>query len=282
MQIDKNIILIFGPTASGKSALALKLAQENNGVIFNADSMQIYQELPILSSQPTLEEQKDISHFFYGFLNYKQDFSVAKWLELIIPKIKEQLEKGKKCFIVGGTGLYFSSIYYGINKIPQITQELKQEMRDLYKDIGHAKFIEFLNNLGDKNIADLDGQRLIRRAEILKETGKNLTFWQNQPKNIFFNQNQMQIIKLLPDREQLYQKCNERFEFIIENGAIDEVKKLSKLNPDPESLITKTLGYKEINCYINDRLLKDEMTEIVTKKIRNYAKRQITWFKNQF
>lgn len=278
----KNIILIFGPTASGKSDLALKLAQENDGVIFNADSMQIYQELPILSSQPTIEEQKIIPHFFYGFLNYKQDFSVAKWLELIVPKIKKELQKGRKCFIVGGTGLYFSSLYYGINKMPQVTQELKQEMRDLYDNIGHQKFIEFLTNLGDKNIANLDGQRLIRRAEILKTTGKDLTFWQNQPKEIFFEQDQMQIIKLMPEREKLYQKCNARFEFVIENGAIEEVKNLAKLNPDPKSLISKTLGYGEINCYLNKRLTKEEMLEIVTKKIRNYAKRQMTWFRNQF
>jgi len=282
MQIDKNIILIFGPTASGKSSLALKLSQENNGVIFNADSMQIYQELPILSSQPTMVEQKIVPHFFYGFLNYQQGFSVAKWLELISPKIKKELQKGKKCFIVGGTGLYFSSLYYGINKMPQISQELKQEMRDLYNDIGNEKFIEFLTNLGDQNTANLDGQRLIRRAEILKETGKDLTFWQNQPKEIFFDQDQIKIIKLIPERQELYQKCNKRFEFILENGAIEEVKKLSKLNPDPKNLIGKTLGYKEINCYLNNQLTKEEVIEIVTKKIRNYAKRQITWFKNQF
>jgi|TARA_Y100000389_G_C17468698_1_gene528201 tRNA dimethylallyltransferase len=282
MQIDKNIIFIFGPTASGKSSLALKLAQEDNGVIFNADSMQIYQELPILSSQPTMVEQKIVPHFFYGFLNYQQGFSVAKWLELISPKIKKELQKGKKCFIVGGTGLYFSSLYYGINKMPQISQELKQEMRDLYNDIGNEKFIEFLTNLGDQNTANLDGQRLIRRAEILKETGKDLTFWQNQPKEIFFDQDQIKIIKLIPERQELYQKCNKRFEFILENGAIEEVEKLSKLNPDPKNLISKMLGYKEINCYLNNLLTKEEMIEIVTKKIRNYAKRQITWFKNQF
>ena len=133
MQINKNIILIFGPTASGKSALALKLAQDNDWVIFNADSMQIYQELPILSSQPTLEEKNITPHFLYGFLNYQENFSVAKWLEIITPMIKKKIVEGKKCFIVGGTGLYFSSLYYGINKMPKINKKLKEEMRDLYQ-----------------------------------------------------------------------------------------------------------------------------------------------------
>jgi tRNA dimethylallyltransferase len=280
MDINKNIILIFGPTASGKSDLALRLARENDGVIFNADSMQIYQELPILSSQPTIEEQKVIPHFFYGFLNYQQDFSVAKWLEFIVPKIKEELQKDKKCFIVGGTGLYFSSLYYGINKMPEISKNLKQEMRNLYTDIGHEKFIDFLTDLGDHNIANLDAQRLIRRAEILKETGRDLTFWQNQPKEIFFEKEQMQIIKLMPEREKLYQKCNQRFEYVLENGAIEEVKNLAKFSPS--GLITKTLGYQEINCYLNNRLTRPDLVEIVSKKIRNYAKRQMTWFRNQF
>ena len=280
MDINKNIILIFGPTASGKSDLALRLARENDGVIFNADSMQIYQELPILSSQPTIEEQKVIPHFFYGFLNYQQDFSVAKWLEFIVPKIKEELQKDKKCFIVGGTGLYFSSLYYGINKMPEISKNLKQEMRNLYTDIGHEKFIDFLTDLGDHNIANLDAQRLIRRAEILKETGRDLTFWQNQPKEIFFEKEQMQIIKLMPEREKLYQKCNQRFEYVLENGAIEEVKNLAKFNPS--GLITKTLGYQEINCYLNNRLTRPDLVEIVSRKIRNYAKRQMTWFRNQF
>jgi tRNA dimethylallyltransferase len=280
MDINKNIILIFGPTASGKSDLALRLARENDGVIFNADSMQIYQELPILSSQPTIEEQKVIPHFFYGFLNYQQDFSVAKWLEFIVPKIKEELQKDKKCFIVGGTGLYFSSLYYGINKMPEISKNLKQEMRNLYTDIGHEKFIDFLTDLGDHNIANLDAQRLIRRAEILKETGRDLTFWQNQPKEIFFEKEQMQIIKLMPEREKLYQKCNQRFEYVLENGAIEEVKNLAKFNPS--GLITKTLGYQEINCYLNNCLTRPDLIEIVSRKIRNYAKRQMTWFRNQF
>lgn len=280
MDINKNIILIFGPTASGKSDLALRLAEENDGVIFNADSMQIYQELPILSSQPTIEEKKVTPHFFYGFLNYQQDFSVAKWLEFIVPKIKEELQKNKKCFIVGGTGLYFSSLYYGINKMPEISKNLKQEMRNIYTDIGHEKFIDFLTDLGDHNIANLDAQRLIRRAEILKETGKDLTFWQNQPKEIFFKKEQMQIIKLMPEREKLYQKCNQRFEYVLENGAIEEVKNLAKFNPS--GLITKTLGYQEINCYLNNCLTRSDLVEIVSKKIRNYAKRQMTWFRNQF
>ena len=166
--------------------------------------------------------------------------------------------------------------------MPKINKKLKEEMRDLYQEIGHKKFIDFLKDLGDENIDNLDSQRLIRRAEILKETGKNLTFWQNQPKKIFFKKDQMQIIKLLPDRENLYQKCNERFQYVFENGAIEEVKNLAKLNPDPKSLITKTLGYQEINCYLNNRLEKKEVIEIVTKKIRNYAKRQMTWFRNQF
>jgi tRNA dimethylallyltransferase len=285
LKIDKKIIIISGPTASGKSNLTLKMCQERNVEIINADALQLYQELPILSCQPTKEDFQKSPHCCYGILNHKQKFSVKKWLTLVEEKIFQLKKQNKIAIIAGGTGLYISSLIYGINEIPEINEKIAKENQDLYNKIGLKEFIKKMIIYGydhDK-IITLDKNRLLRRMNVVNQTGKVMSYWQNQPKKHFLKNNEFQHIILNPEREILYQNINNRFEDLTKNGAIEEVDNLTKKNDFSfDSQIAKTIGLAEIYQYLQGEITKDDMLHFAKKKTRNLAKRQVTWFKNQF
>jgi len=284
MKKTNKILIISGPTASGKSELAKIIAGKINGIIINADSIQLYKELPILSSQPNAEDFKTHEHFLYSIFKYNQDSSVAIWLNEVKKILEQNKNSSKLPIIVGGTGLYISRLINGINFIPEIDLEVKNKARNLYEEIGRGEFIKILidKNENEKIIKNLDKQRLIRRYEIILQTGKSLDFWQLRPnKNIFADQNFIHI-NLEPERETLYQNCNLRFEQMLENGAILEVKEFMKLAPAPNLPVTKTIGYFEISDYLNNLISIETAIKIASQKTRNYAKRQLTWFRNQF
>ena len=276
----KKILIISGATASGKSALALKKALKENGVIINADSMQLYQELPILSAQPSLDEQKQVPHFLYSILKHNQNSSLQSWLEMAKSKIDQAFADEKLPIIVGGTGLYLSKLIDGINEIPAIDENLRAKIRDLQRE----ELIENLINLGEEKslITHLDKQRLGRRLEVLKQTGKSLNYWQEQPNKIFYPKEFFEHINLNPPREELYENCNKRMKLMFENGAIDEVENLIVQKPSVDSLVLKTIGYLEIRDYLGGKISKEEAIDLAAQKTRNYAKRQLTWFRNQF
>ncbi len=282
MKKTNKILVISGPTASGKSELAKIIAEKIGGIIINADSIQLYKELPILSSQPDSADLKAARHFLYSVFNYNQDSSVAIWLGLVRKIIDENKDFPK--LIIGGTGLYISKLLDGINFIPQIDMKVKIKSRNLYEEIGRDEFIKALEakNENLEIIKNLDKQRLIRRYEIIAGTGESLDYWQNQPnQNIFADENFIHV-NLQPEREELYKNCNLRFEKMLKNGAIDEVKEFIKLSAPHNLPICKTIGYFEISDYLNNLIDKDEMIKIASQKTRNYAKRQLTWFRNQF
>ncbi len=277
--MDEKIIIISGPTASGKSALALKMADEMDIVIINADSLQLYEGLPILSSQPTHEEQKKVKHFLYSYLKPNESSSVATWLSLVKSVVEGAWREKKLPIIVGGSGMYISKLVEGISEIPSIDEAVKNEAREFYEKFGHEELQRKLLEIGENKIADK--QRLIRAYEVFLQTGKIISFWQKQPNKIIFPETKFIHINLNPDRKKLYDTCNRRFEKMLQSGALEEVRTLIEQGISDDKQITKTLGFYEIRAFLKGELNREKMLEIATQKTRNYAKRQLTWFRNQ-
>ncbi len=267
-----NCLIISGPTASGKSRLALDLAGSKDIAIINADSLQLYEGLPILSSQPTEDEKKIAPHFLYSHFKARENSSVMDWLKLVMARIEQVKSEKKLPVIVGGSGMYISKLVEGISEMPAIAEEVKKAARELYEKIGQE---EFRQKFGEDKI--IDKQRLIRAAEVFMQTGKSISTWQKEAKRTPFLEDFLHI-NLNPDREKLYQNCNSRFVEMLDCGAIDEVKNLVA---EDDWSITKTLGFHEIKNFLSGEITREKMIEIATQKTRNYAKRQLTWFRNQ-
>jgi len=281
--MSEKIFVISGPTASGKSGLALQFADYKDITIINADSLQIYQGLAILSSQPTISEQNQVSHKLYSILETHESSSVALWLKLANQEIKNCWQNNKIPVIVGGTGMYISKLIEGINEIPEIQHSIKSQAKEEFESLGIENFRKKLISLGEEKekIEKLDKQRLIRIYEVFNQTGKSLSWWQNQSLKTFFSPQIFTHINLNPDRNLLYKNCNLRFEKMMENGAINEVNNLLKQGIKEDSQVTKTLGFLEIKQFLSKEISEKEAIEIASQKTRNYAKRQLTWFRNQ-
>ncbi len=276
--IQKKAIIIAGPTASGKSSLALKMAEEQEISIINADSLQIYEGLPILSSQPTEEDQKKVKHLLYSCLKPTEYSSVASWLQLAKSAIDEVLTEGKIPVIVGGSGMYIEKLLKGIVEIPQIEEAARNDAKELYAKIGQEEFQQKLIDLGEKKI--LDRQRLIRAYEVFLQTGKTISYWQKQPNKKIIDDVDFDFVCLNPDRKIIYENCNSRFEEMLDLGVLEEVKEFVNLEISDEKQVTKTLGFYEIRDFLAGKISREKMVDLATQKTRNYAKRQITWFRN--
>ena len=275
-QCLKKIVVISGPTACGKSNLALELGSFKDIAVINADSLQIYQGLPILSAQPSFEEQKQVEHLLYSHLLANQNCSVGLWLKLVKETVTKVEKAGKLPVIVGGTGMYISRLIEGINKIPEISPEKRKEAENLYQELGHEAFVE---KFGGGKI--IDKQRLIRACEVFLQSGITIFDWQKKPKEKIFEKAEFIHLNLDIPRQKLYQNCNLRFEQMLSNGALEEVELLLKLPVEENWQITKTLGFAEISSFIEGEITREKMLEIASQKTRNYAKRQMTWFRNQ-
>ncbi len=272
--MSHRIAIISGPTASGKSDLALKMADLGHIAIINADSLQIYRALPILSSQPSLAEQKKVPHFLYSHFSPAENSSVAIWLNLLESIIERLWNENKLPVIVGGSGMYISKLVEGISEIPQISDAVKKQARQLYDELGHEEFKRFTQGQA------LDKQRLIREYEVLLQSGKPISAWQKNQKKLFPHAEFLHI-NLNPDRQQLYENCNLRFEKMLNCGAIEEVQSLVKQGMEDDWQIVKTLGFFEIRDYLDNKISRQKMLEMAQQKTRNYAKRQLTWFRHQ-
>ena len=279
MDLRSKIILIYGPTASGKSKFAIQLAKKINGEIINADSMQIYKEFKLISARPYKSEYKKIRHHLYGFLSVKKKFSTGDWLKLVKQKIHDIKKRKKTPILIGGTGLYFKALTDGLVKIPNIPIRFRQNVRILHNKLGSKKFFSKLNKLdpiAKKHIKTSDTQRAIRAYEIKLFTKKSMYDWFKNTKSDFEDGEFYKILIDYP-RDKLIKRINSRTENIVKNGGILEVKKFIRLKISKTKTAHKAIGIKEIKDYLDKSIQIHELIEKISIKTRQYAKRQSTW-----
>ena len=279
MDLKSKIILIYGPTASGKSDFAIKLAKKVKGEIVNADSMQVYKDLKILTARPLKKNYQKINHHLYGFQNGKRVFSTGDWLKLAVKKIYEIKDRKKIPILVGGTGLYFKALVEGLVEIPNIPKVFRNKIRKLQKKIGQQKFYEKLLKIDPpliNKIRSTDVQRSIRAYEVKSFTKKSITQWYDDTKSDF---KKMDFHKLIIDfpRQDLIQKINARTIEMFKNGATLEVKNFLKLRIPKDRSISKAIGVLDITEYLKKKTTKESVIEKISIKTRQYAKRQVTW-----
>ena len=279
MDKQSKIILISGPTASGKSNFAVKIAKKIQGEIINADSMQVYKNLKVLTARPNKIEQKDIKHHLYGVVNLNEKFSTGQWLELAIKKIKNVHKKKKIPILVGGTGLYFQSLINGLVKIPEIPIKFRNKVRLMSKREGKKKFYKKLLKL-DPKVKDKfdpnDTQRSIRAYEIKSYTNISMYDWLSKTKSEFKDSDFLKL-QIETKREKLIERINLRTLGMINGGAIKEVKKFLKLKIRKDQSVNKVIGIAELTQYLNSEITLEEAKGLILIKTRQYAKRQATW-----
>ena len=277
----KTVILLAGPTASGKSELAIHIAKKINGEIVNADSMQVFKEIKILSARPI--DYKKIKHHLYGFLSVKKNFSTGAWLKLVEKKINEILNKKKTPIIVGGTGLYFKALIDGIAEIPNVSKLKRDKVIKLYNKIGADQFYKKLIKLDPKckdKIEKNDRQRMIRFYEVKFYTKQSIFDWQKNTTNNLKDIDFKKIFLNFP-REILLEKVDQRFKKMLKIGALREVKKFQKLKISKDLTSNHILGLKEIMSHLNKEISLKEAIDRSIIRTRQYIKRQMTWFRGQ-
>ena len=277
---DKEVFVIFGPTASGKSNLAMQIATKLESPIINFDSLQVYQQLRILSSRPSSQDERLIDHRLYGIIDGNENCTVAKWLKLAKIEIENCWKEKRIPILVGGTGLYLKGLMQGISHIPDISDSTIKNTDDSFvKNGANYLYKVLLEHNKNTKIKETDTQRLKRSYSLLMETGHSLEEWQVKPEKIFENIN-YKIILLNEDRSTIYEKAKIRFSAMIENGAIEEVENLRKEKIDPNRSIMKAIGVREISKYLDNKYSLDDCKEETVQKTRNYIKRQQTWIKS--
>ena len=283
MDLKSKIILIYGPTASGKSKFAVDLAKKINGEIINADSMQVYKEIKILSARPYQNDYKKIRHHLYGFQNVKKKFSTGAWLKLVNKKILDIKKRKKVPILVGGTGLYFKALTDGLVKIPNIPIKYRGEIRSLHKKIGPKKFflrLIKLDPLVKKYLNSQDTQRVIRAYEIKSFTKKSMYEWFKNTKSKYEQKDFYKIYIDFP-RDELIKKINLRVGEMVNRGAISEVRRFIQLQVPRNKTASKAIGISEIKEFLDKKIKISELIEKISIKTRQYAKRQTTWGRSQ-
>jgi len=283
MDKQSKIILISGPTASGKTNFAVKIAKKIEGEIINADSMQVYKKLKILTARPNKIEQKNIKHHLYGVVDLNKKFSTGEWLKIAIKKIKEIKKRKKIPILVGGTGLYFQSLIDGLVKIPEIPIKFRNKIRLMQKKEGQRKFYKELLRIDPmaKNKFDQnDTQRAIRAFEIKSFTKISMYEWLTKTKSEFKDE---EFLKLYIDfkREDLIKRISLRSIKMIEEGAINEVKKFIKLKIKKDLSVNRVIGIDELTQHLDKKIKLVQARELISIKTRQYAKRQATWARSR-
>lgn len=276
-----RILILTGPTASGKSGLALELAEKTGGVIINADSQQLYRDLPILTARPTPSEEAGASHKLYGILSAEETPSVGKWLKLAKMEIDWALSQGKSPIVVGGTGLYIKALAQGIAAMPDIPPHVRQQAANDYAQMGKEAFAARLREVDPEFFTRLkvyDRQRLIRAWEVWLGSGKALSWWQAQKAEPLYPTEYFKVFRVDIPREELYRRCDARFLKMIEQGAVEEVRALL---PTGGGNLNTIIGVPELSAHLRGELTLDQAIAQAQQATRNYAKRQLTWFRHQ-
>lgn len=290
---NKNIVIITGATGSGKSSFALKLAQKINGVIINADSMQIYKQIPIISAQPSEIEKTNIEHYLYGFVDIfsKNKYSVGEYL-LDLKNILEEINKNKEQkipIIVGGTMLYISSILNGLNEIPKISDHIRNNIRIKYKDKTTEEMFDELKKVDVKYAKIVDKNnphRILRGLEVKLSTGLSIIdFWNKKKHKSLLEDYNVKKIIIDIQRDELYKRINRRFDEMLKNNVLDEAKQIYDYATDKKinlQSIPKAIGLHELFEYFGKKMSMETIVNKIKQLSRNYAKRQLTWHKKYF
>jgi tRNA dimethylallyltransferase len=276
----KFATLIAGPTASGKSALAMRLARERGGVIVNADSMQVYRELRILTARPSPEDEAVAEHRLYGFRPAREPYSVAAWLEDAAPLIAAAREGGPPLIITGGTGLYFKALLKGLSPVPDIPEAVRGHWRAEAAVRDSAALHAILAGRDPAMAARLapsDPQRIVRALEVLDATGRSLAEWREFAGEPLLKPGEAETIFVCPPREVLYERCDTRLDRMVETGALDEVRQLRAMGLAPSLPVMRALGVRPFLAHLGGLLDRDAALAAARTETRRYAKRQLTW-----
>jgi len=279
---NNRAILIAGPTASGKSRLALDIANKIDGVIINADSMQVYEDLSILTARPQLSDLAMAPHRLYGFVPGNEAYSVGRYVQDAETAILECAEAGQVPILVGGTGLYFKALLDGLSPIPQIPLTVRRHWRAEVERVGaehlHKLLLERDPEMGGR-LQPADSQRIARALEVLDATGQSLAEWQRIPGVPVLPQSKVIRIVLDIERDELYRNCEQRLDEMLANGALNEVAHLAARKLDQSLPIMRALGVQPLMAHLRGRLDFDTALEATKTETRNYIKRQLTWLK---
>ena len=281
----RRALLIAGPTASGKSAAALALARRLDGLIVNADAMQVYSELEVLSARPGPEDRRLVPHRLFGHVPARQAYSVSRWLADAHEALGEAWDQGRTAIVVGGTGLYFRSLEHGLSDIPDIPAEIRSTWRRALAERGSQALHEELALRAPEEARRLrpsDGQRIARALEVLEATGEPLAIHHaRRAATSPFAGADVTRIAIVPERAALYRRCDARFVQMMEQGALDEVKRLMALELDPALPAMRAIGVQALARHLAGEIEIDEAVRIAQRETRNYAKRQLTWLRHQ-
>ena len=281
--MNNSIFFITGPTGIGKSDLAIRLSKKINGEIINADSMQIYKELKVITARPTNIDIKLIKHHLYGYVSGSERYNVEKWCNDAKNIIESLFKNNVTPIFVGGTGLYIDTLINGITSIPSVPESLKKESNNLFDKIGLDNFFDLIKEIdinAVNNISKNDTQRLKRIWEVYKFTGKKFSLWKDNKNKKFLDNIEYKIILFLPDRTKNYNRVNKRVESMIENGAVHEIENLLKYNYSSKLPIMRAHGVPEISSYLQKKVTLKECINNIQLVTRHYVKRQNTWWKS--
>ena len=283
---DAPVIVVAGPTASGKSGLALDIAERLDGTVINADSMQVYRDLRILTARPSAADEQRVPHLLYGTRDAAEAGSVAAWAEDALSAIDSVTRGGRRPVVVGGTGLYLKALMEGISPIPEVPAEIRARARSRRREIGGGPFHNELATRDPETAARLhpgDSQRVLRAWEVLEATGRALSDWQREPAAA--PDLEFRVLVFEPPRDELYRKCDSRFLDMLSAGALAEVEALAA-RADREKLdaalpVFKSLGYPPLSAHLRGETTLDDAIVASQQQTRNYAKRQTTWLRHQ-